>query len=203
MDVNKTIKGVIFDFDGTLFHLEVNWEKLNQILQSAFGVDSLARLDGIPSRQRKQVLEVIEEHELSGIRKGRALPGALYILNSLSKSYKLAIASRNNHRVVSAGMKKIGFNQDLLVIGREDVDKYKPNPEAVQLALKKLELLPGQVVIVGDTTHDVAAAKAIGAIAIVVHNPTLTFTPQGAQYYIENIGELLPLLASIDSESRR
>jgi len=48
------------------------------------------------------------------------------------------------------------------VIGLEDVQKPKPDPECIQLALNKIGAFPGNTLVVGDSAADMAAAKAAG-----------------------------------------
>ncbi len=54
------------------------------------------------------------------------------------------------------------------IIGRGDVRRIKPDPEAVLLALERLGLDPSQVVNVGDTPLDVLAGLAAGVTTVGV-----------------------------------
>lgn len=51
------------------------------------------------------------------------------------------------------------------VFGRDLVEFPKPSPQLVELALERHHLLPGQAVMVGDTTADVLAGKGAGVAA--------------------------------------
>jgi beta-phosphoglucomutase-like phosphatase (HAD superfamily) len=48
----------------------------------------------------------------------------------------------------------------------EDVDRGKPDPELVRLAIEKLGLPAGRCVMIGDTPYDGEAAMAAGAASI-------------------------------------
>ena len=50
-------------------------------------------------------------------------------------------------------------------VGLEDVVQRKPHPEAVNLALSRLELSPAEAVMVGDSASDIKAAQSAGCHA--------------------------------------
>jgi pyrophosphatase PpaX len=52
------------------------------------------------------------------------------------------------------------------IVGADSCANAKPHPEPVLLALTRLGYPPTEAVLVGDSPHDIAAAKAAGAIAV-------------------------------------
>lgn len=199
MVIHKTIKGVIFDFDGTLFDLAVDWQSLNKTLADEFGVDSLATTGSFPTDVKQEIIELIGEFEAEGVERGVPLPGASDVLLSLAGKYGIAITSRNNRATIQKGLEKIGFNGRHEVVAREDVIVPKPDPEALQQTLQKMDLSPKEVLVVGDTTHDLEAAKALGIICVIVSNHKLVFQPKGADYYIDSLTGLLNIVETINS----
>lgn len=193
MDQQKTIKGVIFDFDGTLFDLEIDWQKLNFTIKSELNVDSLH----VNKSSNKAAFKLIGQAELEGVQKGRPKQDALKTLNQLKGTYKLAVTSRNNRSTVTAGLNKIGFEQKLPIVARENVKIPKPHPEALELTLNKLKLKPSDVLVVGDTNHDIEAAKNLGARCVAVKNLKLKFAPEGADFYIDSLADLEKVINTI------
>lgn len=55
-----------------------------------------------------------------------------------------------------------------VVIGREDVQHPKPNPEPIHKALEALPEVTGNTYMIGDTCMDMDAAKAAGVVGIGV-----------------------------------
>jgi pyrophosphatase PpaX len=55
-----------------------------------------------------------------------------------------------------------------VVVGAEDTQRHKPNPEQVLLALERLDARPGETAYVGDSPFDIRAAKAARTAAIAV-----------------------------------
>ncbi len=51
-----------------------------------------------------------------------------------------------------------------------DTGKYamKPSPEGLQIILQKFNIAPEKAVMIGDSTHDITAAKSIGMKACAV-----------------------------------
>lgn len=50
----------------------------------------------------------------------------------------------------------------------DDAEKSKPDPDTISMALKKLELLPDEVIMIGDTPYDIEAAYGAGVHTIAV-----------------------------------
>ena len=55
-----------------------------------------------------------------------------------------------------------------VVIGSEDTERHKPDPEPILEALARLEAAPEDAAYIGDSPFDVRAAKAAGVYAVAV-----------------------------------
>lgn len=55
-----------------------------------------------------------------------------------------------------------------VVIGADSVERHKPHPEPVLVALERLGVAPADAIFVGDSPHDVAAGNAAGVRTIGV-----------------------------------
>ena len=55
-----------------------------------------------------------------------------------------------------------------IVVGSDDTERHKPDPEPLLYALEQLDADPGDAAYVGDSPFDVRAAKAGGLHAIAV-----------------------------------
>jgi pyrophosphatase PpaX len=54
------------------------------------------------------------------------------------------------------------------VVGGDETERHKPDPEPLQLALERLDARPEEAAYVGDAPFDVKAAKAAGVFSIAV-----------------------------------
>lgn len=52
------------------------------------------------------------------------------------------------------------------ILGSADIDAGKPDPEVIRKGAAAVGVEPARSVVIGDTTYDVQAAKAAGALAI-------------------------------------
>ena len=71
----------------------------------------------------------------------------------------------------------------------------KPHPEMYLSAAERLEIEPRRMLVVEDSAHGVAAAKAAGAICVAVRSPhSLAEGIAPADVRIESLFELTALL---------
>lgn len=115
------------------------------------------------------------------------------VLTKLSKEYKLAIYSRSTSKDIIHVLKFDKFKPSVAVIGNSVF--YKPDPRAMQMIATTLNEI--DLIMVGDTYHDLQAARNYGCPCIIVRNPSLDWIPVGADYYINSLEELPELLESI------
>jgi pyrophosphatase PpaX len=54
-----------------------------------------------------------------------------------------------------------------VILTVEDCTKFKPDPAPILLALARLEAAPARTIYLGDTVHDILAAKAAGVYTIL------------------------------------
>lgn len=97
-------------------------------------------------------------------------PEALYVLQTLHHSKKLALISNFDHPPhVHSVLSKSGLTHlfDSVVISAE-VGIKKPDPRIFDSALEQTGMKPEEVVYVGDTEDDTKAARAAGMVSILI-----------------------------------
>jgi HAD superfamily hydrolase (TIGR01509 family) len=210
-------KAFLFDFDGVIAETENHhitaWQRTlsfmglqvpDEVAVRAMEVDDrefLADLfteRGIPVDKvdewvaRKQVLTVeLLRHA------PRLYPGVAEVVQALHGNARLAVVSgtwrENIEAVLHAGGLADAFD---LIVGKEDVTRRKPDPEAYLLALKKLRLSPKSVLVLEDSPSGISSARAAGIQRIVAvgHRRPFGDWAAGAQYLdaMESIARVLP-----------
>lgn len=83
-----------------------------------------------------------------------------------------------------------------LIVSEEDTKNNKPHPEPLLFALSKLQVLPADSLMVGDSNQDILAGKSAGAKTIAV---TYGFKGRGIvdsdpDYLIDNIADVLTIV---------
>ena len=188
------IKAILFDLDGVLVNMpDGHYEALNKTLE-LFGAtiseeEHYNYFNGLPSKKKIEELEkqgrlpsglkefinrVKQKHTKSVIPKYCAPDySKIILLEQLKKKgYKLACCSNSIKETLHMMLKSAQlFDHFDLVIGNDEVKKPKPDPEMYLLAFKLLGVKPKECIIVEDSPHGIAAAKASGATVYAVRNP--------------------------------
>jgi HAD superfamily hydrolase (TIGR01549 family) len=95
--------------------------------------------------------------------------GAVPVLHCLAERYTLGVVTSRDASDCYDFLAQYNLASLFkVVITRDEVKLLKPHPAPVNLAAKRLGLLPAQCVMIGDTTVDVRSAKAAGALMIGV-----------------------------------
>jgi len=196
------IKAIIFDMDGVLIDAkEWHYETLNKAL-NLFGAqisryDHLVTFDGLPTRKKLEMLsmeggfprglhdfvnELKQQYTMEVVfTKCKPVFQQQYALSRLKKEgFRLAVCSNSIRKSVEIMMEKSALIDYLdFFLSNQDVNNGKPDPEMYILAIKKLNLVPDECLIVEDNEHGLKAAIASGAHVMKVESP-------GDVYY-ENI----------------
>ena len=197
MDQRTRLKAVLFDLDGTLVRLGVDWAALKKaVAEISNGTttsfqEAYAAADQ-PTRQR--LSDALEALEIEGAHASEVVDGANQVVTHLQKKYGVSVVPRNSRKSAEIALKK-HVDSPLLVIGREDVQELKPHPEGLHTAMTHLGSHPEATILVGDTAHDVEAGHAAGMPVVVIKNPQLAYPPEGADFYIDDLHGLLALPA--------
>jgi pyrophosphatase PpaX len=108
----------------------------------------------------------IEEHD----RRTHAFPGVVETVAELARrGHPLGVVTAKTEHGAFRTLRHTGLLPFMrAVIGADTCARAKPDPEPVRVALARLGRAAGEAVLVGDATHDVAAARAAGVRAIGV-----------------------------------
>jgi len=93
----------------------------------------------------------------------RPYPGVCDAVAELRQRVRLGVVTSKLRAGALRGLKRVGMeNWFDVVIGADDVERHKPDPEPVERALVSLGAAPGDAVFVGDAPHDLIAGRAAG-----------------------------------------
>jgi len=128
---------------------------------------------------------------------------AIDLFRSLKQKNILVVLNTGyNNETAASLIDKLGWikgaDYDSLVTAN-DVDKNRPNPDMIWLAMKRFDIVnPSEVVKVGDSIIDIEEGKNAGcSLSIGITTGAHTFkqlTTAKPDYIINNLMELLPLL---------
>ncbi len=195
------IKGVLFDFDGTLtLPGALDFPAIKERLGCPPDEPVLEYLETQPATRRVELTKILEEFEEGAAEISRPNNGAEKCLSSLKKKgFLLGILTRNRLSSVERALEKfdgISIRDFAAVITREG-SLPKPNPEGVFKAAREMGLLPEELLVVGDFRFDVMAGKAAGAKTVFLTNDGRSLMSQGdsePDYTFSYLEELLEIL---------
>jgi pyrophosphatase PpaX len=79
------------------------------------------------------------------------------------KGYKLAVVTTKLAKTARMGLQLTGLDPYFpVLVGNDDVEKVKPDPEPLLKALKQLDSTPERAIMVGDSQYDILGGKNTG-----------------------------------------
>jgi len=218
-DQNLKVKAVIFDFDGTLAILNIDFSLMREQIFDLIKHYSV-REEAI---QEKYLLEIIDEvyqilwnknpsgaedfyqkahqilHEIEmeAAERGSLILDAERTLKDLrGKGIKIGIVTRNCEKAVRKVFPDINNFCDVFV-SRNSVKKVKPHPDHLTYVMESLKTSGRESVMVGDHTIDIQAGKRMGMKTIGVltgRTKKEEFEKAGADYILRDAAEVCELL---------
>ncbi|PEL08183.1 pyrophosphatase PpaX [Bacillus sp. AFS017336] len=173
------INTILFDLDGTLINtneliIASFLHTLNKFypdqykrehvipfmgptLTESFSTVDEGRVDELISEYRRFNMEMHDEF----VEEYETVYETIETLHRLG--YKIGIVTTKARNVVEMGLSFGRLKQFFdIVVTIDDVQNAKPHPEPIQLALKKLNSIPEESLMVGDNYHDIEGGKNAG-----------------------------------------
>jgi pyrophosphatase PpaX len=135
------------------------------------GQGIVAQMTAIDAEHADELLEAYKDHNDGLHETLEAFDDLLALLPGLKvEGRKLGIVTAKRHRTVGLALARFPALASAfdVVVGFEDTERHKPDPEPVLLAVERLGGSPEDAVYVGDSPFDIAAAKAAGVFAVAV-----------------------------------
>ena len=188
------ISGVIFDLDNTLVSSALDFDWLRQQLSCAANIDLLQYIADISDvTHRKQLEEKVIEHELADARQSTIMPECENLLSYLrQQKIPTAVVTRN---CAQAAKLKIDHHQLQFdrIVSREEFPP-KPAPDALLDIAKQWQLVPQNILYVGDYIYDLQAAfRANMPSCLVTNGDDVRFTNQ-ASIVVQQLDGLTDIL---------
>jgi HAD superfamily hydrolase (TIGR01509 family) len=159
---------VVYDLDGTLVDLAVDWAAVNEAARALFGgtgVDPGENLFEMLDRAGEagldgQVEATIADHERAGAREATRGPLADELATLDAPA---AVCSLNCEAACRTALSKHDLAAHAeVVVGRDSVASRKPDPEPLLAALEQLGVPPTRAVFAGDSERDETTARRAG-----------------------------------------
>ena len=163
-------EGIFFDLDGTLVDLHIDWNSVRLDMHAAFltecsgdipetGINNLIdlALKRGCTDARKIAARVLDKYESSS--PFDPIQNVTELFQSMLLRKKIAVVTNNLHSTAKRVLKSLAiFKQGICIVGFDDVQHSKPNPEGILFALQELCINKDEAVMIGDRDSDKKAA---------------------------------------------
>ena len=158
----------VFDFDGTLFHLPVDWRAVRRdiaaIVGPTMGDRTILRALAYASRRDRalyaRLLAAVDERELPAAESAEPIEGALNVVDSIAGKAKLGMVTMQGRAACGRVLRRFGvFGKLGVLVTREDsVDRR----EQILMACRALGASPGETLFAGDKRSDLTSGREAG-----------------------------------------
>ena len=171
------IKGVIFDLDGTLIQLPINYDIIQKNLKEFFNISenlkplipTIIELSKNDQNKIKTAFSLICEEEILASKNFKIMNEAVEVLKFLkSKNLILCLVTMQCRAALNEILYKMNILDlfDFVISRDENYDRF----EQIQNSLNNISLNSSEVLVIGDRIHDVESAKKAGCIPILKIN---------------------------------
>jgi hydrogenase maturation factor len=170
--INTLIKGVLFDFDGTLTAGGVlDFLEIRKAVGCPADTPVLEYITALSDEnERRKAQKVLEEYERKGSLDSSPNQGSLELLEFLrERKIPCGIITRNSRASVEAAFSR--FPDGLMgyfsiIISRDDEIEIKPSKAGIIHAAAHMKVESSELAVIGDYLFDIQAGHAAGSLTI-------------------------------------
>jgi 2-phosphoglycolate phosphatase len=214
----QLIRGIIFDFDGTLIDsYEAIAESLNLVRTSfslppyplaeiramvGHGLEHLMAQAVGPERVEEGVKLFRQSYATLCERKTSILPQVKETLDALDKrGYQMAIATNKPSYFARDILRALDIDHLFAeVLGPNDVERPKPDPEMIEIIMMRIGLSPEEIVYIGDMPLDVEVGRRAGVAVYAVPTGSASrsqLLDAGPDRMLQRFADLLTYLPAV------
>ena len=141
-----------------------------ELLANVGGPGLEAQMAAFAPAQTAELVRVYREHNEPLHDTLLGFDGVELTLETLrERGHRLGIVTAKRRSTVDLAFARLPLAHLFdVVVGGDETQRHKPDPEPLQLALARLEADPAEAAYVGDSPYDMQAARAAGVYAIGV-----------------------------------
>lgn len=171
---NPKARYVVFDMDGTLISLPVEWDKVRAELQRLTGtalqfnpffldVQTIVAKDPL---LLGPMMRTIDEYEARAVPHARLEEGAMDVLSALSRKAQLSLVTMQGRAACDRILDALGIGR--FFASRFTREDSMDRTAQLRTALESLGAKETETVFVGDRINDLNAARAAGVRFVMI-----------------------------------
>ena len=167
-------KYVVFDMDGTLISLPVEWDKVRAELRRLTGTSltfnpfflDLQTIVAKDPLLLGPMIKTIDEYEAKAVPRARLEEGAMDVLHALSRKAQLSLVTMQGRAACDRILDTLGIGRSFASrFTRED---SMDRTAQLRMALRSLGAEEAEAFFVGDRINDLKAARAVGVRFVMI-----------------------------------
>ncbi len=153
--------GHVLNDDDRFFIVGHSWNEIHQRMVVNHGLQV--------SRDLIIAAAVEEKQEIQRLKGVTALPGAVQIVNRLGARVPLCVVSGSSHGEVEEAVDGLNLRAAFqFLMGAEDYERGKPDPQPYAMAMKRLGVNPNGCLVLEDASPGIQSGLAAGAQVVGV-----------------------------------
>jgi pyrophosphatase PpaX len=142
----------------------------HELMASVGGPGLEAQMHAIAPDRVDELVRVYREHNEPLHAELESCDGIDRVLVRLKEQgRRLGIVSAKRRRTVELAFDRVPLGHLFdVIVGGDETERHKPDPEPLLLAVERLGVEPAEAAYVGDSPYDMAAARAAGIFAVGV-----------------------------------
>jgi HAD superfamily hydrolase (TIGR01549 family) len=155
------IEAVIFDLDGTLIHLPIDYQKLFEEFSKIIKMPNVRPLTKVIAQldeeAKKKVFDVWNRTELEASANIKVKDEGIAYYQKFSEKQK-ALVTMQGKPLVQIVLKRLGLYFNFIITREDSLNRI----EQLKIAAEKLKTPAQNILFIGNTSEDMLAAEIVG-----------------------------------------
>lgn len=169
-----SVELVIFDLDGTLIHLPINYDKLRNEIAKILKIENinsiLKALSNLDEKTQTRIFDVWSKLEFEALPNMVKIAEGIKLYNSFQHTPK-CLVTLQGRPVVTEILKRIGLHFDHIVTREDSLIRSRQ----IKMVIERFKVKPNKVLVIGDRESDRKAAEENGCNFIFVWKKNVKF----------------------------